>query len=49
MTSMEIELYPITELYAGNLFYPAEMARVVLRRWRRDSDLTSAIGTFSNL
>ena len=48
VTSMEIELYPITELYAGNLFYPAEMAGQVLRRWRdwiptTPEGLTSAV------
>ena len=34
VTSMELQLYPITELYAGSLFYPSEMAGGVLRRWR---------------
>lgn len=34
VTSMETRLYPIAELYAGNLYYPAELAGDVLRRWR---------------
>jgi FAD/FMN-containing dehydrogenase len=34
VVSMEVQLYPISQLYAGNLFYPAEMAVDVLRRWR---------------
>lgn len=34
VTEVELELYPIAELYAGNLFYPADMAVEVMRRWR---------------
>lgn len=34
VTSMEITLYPISQLYAGNLLYPAELASEVLARWR---------------
>jgi FAD/FMN-containing dehydrogenase len=34
VTAMEIELYEVTELYAGSLFYPATMAADVMRRWR---------------
>jgi FAD/FMN-containing dehydrogenase len=34
VTRMVIELYPISELYAGNLIYPGSMAADVLRRWR---------------
>ena len=48
VTSVELELHPITELYAGSLFYPADMAGDVLRRWRDwiptvPEDLTSAV------
>jgi FAD/FMN-containing dehydrogenase len=48
VTSVEVELYPIAELYAGNLYYPAEMADEVLRRWRDwiptvPAGLTSAV------
>jgi len=34
VTEVEFELFPVTELYAGNLFYPASMAVEVMRRWR---------------
>lgn len=48
VTSMEIQLYPISEVYGGNLFYPAEMAGDVMRRWRDwlpavPDSLTSAV------
>ena len=48
VTAMEIELYPISELYAGNLMYPAALATEVLQRWRDwipnvPDDLTSAV------
>jgi FAD/FMN-containing dehydrogenase len=48
VTSMELELYPVTDVYAGNLLYPAFMARDVLRRfrdWVADADerLTSSV------
>lgn len=48
VTEMVAQLYPITELYAGNLFYPAEMATEVMQRWRDwietvPEDLTSAV------
>lgn len=48
VTSVEVALHPIAELYAGNLFYPAAMAGDVLRRWRDwiptvPEGLTSAI------
>jgi FAD/FMN-containing dehydrogenase len=47
VTAMEIELFPVDEVYAGNLFYPAFMARDVIRRWRQwparqDERLTSS-------
>lgn len=48
VTSMELDLYPATEVYAGNLLYPAFMARDVLRRFRdwaaeADERLTSSV------
>jgi hypothetical protein len=33
VTGMEIQLHPVTQVYAGNLFYPAEMAREVFSRF----------------
>jgi FAD/FMN-containing dehydrogenase len=49
VTAMEIELYPIDMVYAGNLFYPIENARDVMIRWRdwvsdADRRLTSSVG-----
>ncbi|MGN6299717.1 MAG: FAD-binding oxidoreductase [Angustibacter sp.] len=48
VTSMVLELYPVSEVYAGNLLYPAFMARDVLRRYRdwvdgADERLTSSV------
>jgi hypothetical protein len=34
VTAIELELYPIAELYAGMLAFPWERAREVLRAWR---------------
>ena len=34
VTGMEIRLYPVTQVYAGNLIYPIHMAREVMQRWR---------------
>lgn len=34
VTGMEIELFPVDTVYAGNLFYPAEDAPEVFRRYR---------------
>lgn len=34
VTSMEIDLYPVDTVYAGNLLYPVEMAAEVMTRWR---------------
>jgi hypothetical protein len=33
VTDMEIELFPVTDVYAGNLYYPAEAASEVVERW----------------
>jgi FAD/FMN-containing dehydrogenase len=34
ITALELALYPITELYAGCLFWPIERARDILNAWR---------------
>lgn len=34
VTAMEINLYPVTTVYGGNLFYPASQAKAVLTRYR---------------
>lgn len=34
VTGMEIRLYPVTDVYAGNLYYPAQMAKEVFQRFR---------------
>jgi hypothetical protein len=48
VTGTEIELYPVTTVYAGNLLYPIEMAREVVAHWRDwiacvPAELTSAV------
>ena len=48
VTAMEIELYPVDTVYAGNLLYPIEMARAVMTRWREwvcdmDERMSSAV------
>jgi FAD/FMN-containing dehydrogenase len=48
VTGIEIQLYPVAEVYAGNLFYPAYMAKEVFNRfreWVKDApeDLTTSI------
>ncbi len=48
VTGMEIRLYPVTQVYGGNLFYPAEDAREVFARYREwvktlPEEMTSAI------
>ncbi|SDO69616.1 FAD/FMN-containing dehydrogenase [Nakamurella panacisegetis] len=34
MTALELQLFPISEVYAGVLFFPAERATEVLQAWR---------------
>lgn len=34
VTAIEFNLFPITEVYAGHLFFPVERAAEVLRAWR---------------
>ena len=48
VTGMEIELFPVTTVYGGNLFYPFEMAREVFVHYREwvataPEELTSSI------
>ena len=48
VTGMEIRLYPVTEFYGGNLYYPIEQAPAVFARYREwianaPDELTSAI------
>ena len=48
VTEMEIDLMPVPSLYAGNLLYPASMAREVAARYREwitttSDELTSSI------
>ena len=38
VTSLEIRLYPISEVYAGTLFFPAERLTEVLHAWREWTD-----------
>jgi FAD binding domain/Berberine and berberine like len=34
VTSLEFKLFPVSTVYGGNLYYPAEMAREVMARYR---------------
>ncbi|KPK13284.1 MAG: hypothetical protein AMJ56_02595 [Anaerolineae bacterium SG8_19] len=48
VTSMEIQLYPVTTVYGGNLFYPVSEAKEVFGRYRdwissAPDELTSSI------
>jgi hypothetical protein len=48
VTGMEIQLYPVTTVYGGNLFYPVENARAVYQHYREwiasaPEELTSSI------
>jgi UDP-N-acetylenolpyruvoylglucosamine reductase len=38
VTAIEFNLFPISEVYAGVLFFPVERAREVLRAWRAWTD-----------
>jgi FAD/FMN-containing dehydrogenase len=47
VTGMEIQLYPVSTVYGGNLVYPAELAQEVITRYRDwivsvPNDLTSS-------
>lgn len=48
VTGLTIRLFPVTQVYAGNLYYPAHMARKVFRHYRAwvanaPDDLTSSV------
>jgi FAD/FMN-containing dehydrogenase len=48
VTALQMRLYPVTEVYAGNLFYPPEMAGEVMQHYREwtaaaPDELTSSI------
>ncbi len=48
VTDMEIELFPVRDVYAGNLYYPAAAAADVVERWSAwvadvPDELTSAV------
>lgn len=48
VTGMEVRLVPVTDVYAGNLYYPAELAREVFARfenWTANApdELTSSV------
>jgi FAD/FMN-containing dehydrogenase len=52
VTAIEFELYPLREVYAGVLFFPAERGAEIMRAWRRwiedaPDELTS-VGRFLN-
>ena len=34
VTAMEVQLYPVSQVYAGNLLYPIDQARAVFQRYR---------------
>ena len=38
VTAIELELFPVSEVYAGILWFPIERAREVLRAWREWTD-----------
>ncbi len=52
VVGMQIKLYPVATLHAGNLYYPAEMAKEVFLRYREwikhaPDELTSSIALFN--
>jgi FAD/FMN-containing dehydrogenase len=52
ITAMEVQLYHVPQVYGGNLFYPAEMAGEVVRRWRDwvpslPEDITAGVNLFN--
>ena len=49
VTGMEVDLYPVSMVYGGNLFYPAEDAQEVFARYREwieamPEEMTSSVG-----
>ena len=51
VTAIEVELLPITEIYAGHLWYPLERAGEVLQAWREltQQDLPDELTTVGRL
>jgi hypothetical protein len=52
VTAMTIRLFPVGSVYAGNLYYPASMAKAVIARWRdwiatAPDELTSGIAVIN--
>lgn len=52
ITGMEIRLYPVTEFYGGNLYYPIEQAKAVFQHYREwiknaPDELTSSIAVMN--
>ncbi|WP_369138670.1 FAD-binding oxidoreductase [Modestobacter versicolor] len=46
VTAMTVDLFPVATLYAGGLFFSAEVARTVLHRWRDwTQDLPETVST----
>jgi hypothetical protein len=53
VTALELELFPVAELYAGVLFWPQERAAEVLNAWREwtadQPDEMTSLGRFLNI
>jgi FAD binding domain len=54
VTALELELFPITEVYAGVLWYPIERGDEVMHAWRQltraePPDALTSVGRFLNL
>jgi FAD/FMN-containing dehydrogenase len=53
VTAIEFELYPVTDVYAGVLFFPLERGAEILRAWRRWVDTVpdevTSVGRFLQL
>jgi FAD/FMN-containing dehydrogenase len=52
VTMLEMQLFPVTQVYAGNLLYPPEMARDVMQHYRQwisqaPDELTSSVLLFN--
>ena len=52
VTEVVLNLYPVTTVYAGNLYYPAEMAAEVMARWAAwtadlPEELTSSVSVMN--
>jgi FAD/FMN-containing dehydrogenase len=51
VTAIELRLFPITEVYAGQLWWPAEAAATVLQAWREltQSDLPDEFSSYARI